>query len=186
MEQANITNYISEGNLYRLICRSKLESAERFEYWVFEDVLPSIRKHGAYIVPELLSALNKSEDRQKELIAELEAEIREICRSKFSTWEWNFGQSPKAQFRKALRLPCGTVEASCSIVRGGIAGLAFGGDFIGSLPAEGIAAALEGCRFERAAVLEALRGLDAGRCFDGTSPEQLADLFTVDTPDPDA
>ena len=125
-------------------------------------------------------------DQQLILTAEQEAEIREICRSKFSTWEWNFGQSPKAQFRKALRLPCGTVEASCSIVRGGIAGLAFGGDFIGSLPAEGIAAALEGCRFERAAVLEALRGLDAGRCFDGTSPEQLADLFTVDTPDPDA
>ena len=125
-------------------------------------------------------------DPQLFLTAEQEAEILEICRSKFSTWEWNFGQSPKAQFRKALRLPCGTVEASCSIVRGGIAGLAFGGDFIGSLPAEGIAAALEGCRFERAAVLEALRGLDAGRCFDGTSPEQLADLFTVDTPDPDA
>ena len=125
-------------------------------------------------------------DPQLFLTAEQEAEIREICRSKFSTWEWNFGQSPKAQFRKALRLPCGTVEASCSIVRGGIAGLAFGGDFIGSLPTEGIAAALEGCRFERAAVLEALRGLDAGRCFDGTSPEQLADLFTVDTPGPDA
>ena len=80
MEQVNVTNYISEGNLYRLICRSKLESAERFEYWVFEDVLPSIRKHGAYIVPELLSALNKSEDRQKELIAELEADRASIQR----------------------------------------------------------------------------------------------------------
>ena len=80
MEQVNVTNYISEGNLYRLICRSKLESAERFEYWVFEDVLPSIRKHGAYIVPELLSALNKSEDRQKVLIAELEADRASIQR----------------------------------------------------------------------------------------------------------
>ncbi len=74
MEQANLTNYISEGNLYRLICRSKLESAERFEYWVFEEVLPSIRKHGAYIVPELLSALSKSESRREELVAELEAD----------------------------------------------------------------------------------------------------------------
>ena len=63
-------------------------------------------------------------------------------------------------------------------MRGAISGLAFGGDFIGSLPAEGIAAALEGCRFERAAVLEALRGLDVGRHFDGTSPEQLAALLT--------
>jgi len=118
-------------------------------------------------------------DRQLFLSAEQEAGISEICRTKFSTWEWNFGLSPKAQFHKALKLPCGTVEAACSIVRGGIAGLAFGGDFIGSLPAEGVAAALEGCRFERAAVLDALRGIDVGRHFDGTTAGQLAGLFTT-------
>lgn len=39
---------INEGNLYRLIISSKLRSAERFETWVFEDVLPSIRKKGYY------------------------------------------------------------------------------------------------------------------------------------------
>ena len=41
--------FISEGNLYRLIVYSKLPSAERFERWVFDEVLPSIRKHGAYV-----------------------------------------------------------------------------------------------------------------------------------------
>ena len=46
--------YIPEGDLYRLIIRSKLSSAQRFESWVFDEVLPSIRKHGAYIMPELL------------------------------------------------------------------------------------------------------------------------------------
>ena len=117
-------------------------------------------------------------DRQVLMTAGQEAAIREICRTKFSTWEWNYGRSPKAQFSKASRLPCGTVEARCSIVRGTISGLSFGGDFIGSLPAEGIAAALEGCRFEQAAVLEALRSLDVGRHFDGTTPEQLAALLT--------
>ena len=106
-----------------------------------------------------------------------EAEISEICRTKFSTWEWNFGHSPKAQFSKALKLPCGTVELRCNIVHGRVAGAAFGGDFIGSLPAEGVAATLEGCRFDRAAVLEALRGVEPGRFFDGTSAEQLAELF---------
>jgi lipoate-protein ligase A len=116
-------------------------------------------------------------DPQVFLTPEQEEEIAGICRTKFSTWEWNFGHSPKAQFRKALKLPCGTVEVRCDIVRGRIAGAAFGGDFIGSLPAEAVAAALEGRRFGRADVLEALRGLDVRRHFDGTSPEQLADLF---------
>lgn len=41
-------SFISEGDMYRLITHSKLESAERFESWVFDEVLPSIRKKGAY------------------------------------------------------------------------------------------------------------------------------------------
>ena len=40
--------YISEGNLYRLIIKSRKPEAEAFEEWVMEDVLPSIRKTGGY------------------------------------------------------------------------------------------------------------------------------------------
>lgn len=41
--------FIPEGDVYRLIARSKLPAAERFEKWVFDEVLPSIRKNGGYI-----------------------------------------------------------------------------------------------------------------------------------------
>jgi anti-repressor protein len=40
---------IPEGDVYRLISRSKLPSAEKFERWVFDEVIPSIRKNGGYI-----------------------------------------------------------------------------------------------------------------------------------------
>lgn len=40
--------YIPEGDLYRLIIRSKLPSAEKFERWVFDEVLPELRKTGTY------------------------------------------------------------------------------------------------------------------------------------------
>ena len=40
---------IPEGDIYRLIVRSKLPSAEKFEKWVFDEVIPSIRKNGGYI-----------------------------------------------------------------------------------------------------------------------------------------
>lgn len=40
--------FINEGNLYRLITHSKLPTAERFEKWVFDEVLPTIRKTGSY------------------------------------------------------------------------------------------------------------------------------------------
>ena len=45
-------NVIPEGDMYRLITHSKLESAERFESWVFDEVLPSLRKTGSYEIPK--------------------------------------------------------------------------------------------------------------------------------------
>ena len=44
-------NVIPEGDLYRLITHSKLPAAEKFESWVFDEVLPAIRKHGSYKTP---------------------------------------------------------------------------------------------------------------------------------------
>jgi len=43
------TNCITEGDMYRLITHSELPSAERFESWVFDEVLPSIRQTGGYV-----------------------------------------------------------------------------------------------------------------------------------------
>ena len=45
-------NYIPEGDVYRLITHSKLPTAENFEWWVFDTVLPSIRQTGGYIQGE--------------------------------------------------------------------------------------------------------------------------------------
>ena len=47
-------SFIPEGDVYRLIVHSKLPSAERFERWVFDEVLPSIRQHGAYLTRDKL------------------------------------------------------------------------------------------------------------------------------------
>ncbi|MBQ9749912.1 MAG: phage antirepressor KilAC domain-containing protein [Clostridia bacterium] len=69
--------YIDEGNLYRLIVKSKLESARKFEKWVFDEVLPTIRKHGAYIMPELLEELQRNTEKNAELLAILAKEQRE-------------------------------------------------------------------------------------------------------------
>ncbi|MCL2853107.1 MAG: phage antirepressor KilAC domain-containing protein [Defluviitaleaceae bacterium] len=74
-------NFIPEGDLYRLIIRSKLASAERFESFVFDTVLPGIRKFGAFIEqgtleemvanPEFTAALLEQLQREQELNAKL-------------------------------------------------------------------------------------------------------------------
>lgn len=43
-----IANFIPEGDLWRLIIRSRLPAAQKFEKWLFDEVLPEIRKTGGY------------------------------------------------------------------------------------------------------------------------------------------
>lgn len=68
------TKFITEGDVYRLIAHSKLPSAERFERWVFEEVLPSIRKNGAYMTEDVLEKALASPDFLIELATRLKAE----------------------------------------------------------------------------------------------------------------
>lgn len=73
---------INEKDVYRLIMRSKLESAEQFQDWVMDEVLPSIRKDGMYATDDfvemalsdpdhMISILNKfKKEKQRRLQAE--------------------------------------------------------------------------------------------------------------------
>lgn len=70
--------FITEGDVYRLIFNSKLPAAQAFETWVFDEVLPSIRKHGAYAIDEVLDndelleqvIVRLRQERTKRLIAQ--------------------------------------------------------------------------------------------------------------------
>lgn len=46
--------FIKESDLYRLVMKSEIPSAEKFQDWVCEEVLPSIRKHGAYMTDDVI------------------------------------------------------------------------------------------------------------------------------------
>ncbi len=65
---------INEADLYRLIMHSRMPEARKFEKWVVEDVLPTIRKTGKYAVKRKLDTLPKASDSElaKEAPAQLE------------------------------------------------------------------------------------------------------------------
>ena len=73
-------SFIPEGDVYRLIICSKLPTAERFERWVFDEVLPTIRKYGAYATnsvlnnPELWDKVMQALQAEKKRRIELETE----------------------------------------------------------------------------------------------------------------
>ena len=69
-------SFITEGDLYRLIMKSKLPSAEKFESWVMDEVLPTIRKTGSYQKPmttaEQIQLLARGNQDHEERIEKLE------------------------------------------------------------------------------------------------------------------
>ena len=95
-------NFIPEGDLYRLIIRSKLPAAVRFEAWVCDIVLPSIRKHGAYISDDVLDLLIEN----PETAAGLFAKLKDERAKKEALEEYVENIAPKARYYDiVLRCP---------------------------------------------------------------------------------
>lgn len=96
--------FIDEGNVYRLIIRSKLASAKRFEAWLMDEVLPSIREKGVYMDNNLIEkALNdpdliiqmatkiklEKKQRIKQMIRADELESRIVLDTPYTTFAKN-------------------------------------------------------------------------------------------------
>lgn len=104
--------------------------------------------------------------------------VEERAAAKFRTWEWNYGHSPAADFAVSRKFPsCGTVEARFSVRHGLLEDLRFGGDFLGALPAEDLASALNGTRYDASALQARLSELPIPRHLDGLTPHDLLSLL---------
>lgn len=69
--------FIPEGDVYRLITHSKLPGAEKFESWVFDDVLPSLRKDGYYsLIPH-----GKKPDTQNDAVLQVLMKNTEVLQA---------------------------------------------------------------------------------------------------------
>ena len=75
---------ITKSDIYRLIVRSKLESADEFESWIFDEIMPTIEKTGAYIEEgreqEMVNYYfsNLSSDLQGQIVTELMEKNKEL------------------------------------------------------------------------------------------------------------
>lgn len=71
---AQETTIINESGLYSLVLSSKLPTAKKFKRWVTSEVIPSIRKHGAYMTPDKLEEVLLKPDTLIQLAQNLKAE----------------------------------------------------------------------------------------------------------------
>lgn len=95
---AQTMTVISEPGLYQLAGESKLPSAGPFQDWVYEQVLPSIRKHGAYMTPETIEKAIYNPD----FIINLATQLKDEQAKTAALTADNETMKPKALFADAV------------------------------------------------------------------------------------
>lgn len=107
------TTIINESGLYSLVLSSKPPTAKKFKRWVTSEIIPSIRKHGAYMTPETLEKVLLSPDTLMQLAQNLkdEQEKRKVLETKIEQ------DKPKVLFADAV------ASAKTSILIGELAKL---------------------------------------------------------------
>lgn len=96
--QSREMTIINESGLYSLVLSSKLPTAKEFKRWVTHEVLPSIRKHGAYMTPETIEKAIYNPDFIINLATQLKDEQAKTAALKAD----NETMKPKALFADAV------------------------------------------------------------------------------------
>ena len=91
-----------------------------------------------------------------------DARIRALAEEKFAAWDAVYGRNPRFNIERTGHFAGGKFTFRLDVQRGVIRSASVWGDFFSTLSAETIAGALTGCRYDRTAVLDALRknGID--------------------------
>ena len=99
------TAVVSESGLYNVILRSDKPEAKKFKRWVTHEVLPTIRKHGAYVTPAKLEELMNDPDSWIKVLTALKEERAAKERLQLEATE----NKPKVIFADAVSVSEGTI-----------------------------------------------------------------------------
>lgn len=106
---------INESGLYSLVLSSKLPTAKKFKHWITSEVLPAIRKHGAYMTPEKIEEALLNPDTLIRLATELKAEreARKHAELEAASAKQVIGElKPKADYTDRILASKGTVTTT--------------------------------------------------------------------------
>lgn len=88
------TSFVTEGDIYRLVVKSQMPYAEQFESWIFDEIIPSIRKHGMYATDELIN--------NPDLLIAVATQLKEERQARVQAEQKVIEMKPLATFGEAL------------------------------------------------------------------------------------
>lgn len=106
-----------------------------------------------------------------------EEKIKKLREEKYSTWEWNYGQSPKFSMTKEGRFTGGTVEVTLDVQKGCIENIRIYGDFFGTGNIHELEEKLIGVKHQEQNVLDALKEITLSDYMVNVQDEELAGLL---------
>lgn len=104
------------------------------------------------------------------------SELEEVDRlkiSKYDTWEWNFGRSPRYNVTNKQRYDAGILKFQAAVESGLIREIVFYGDFLATSPITPLTNALIGCVFRKADVAPVLDRFDLASMFGGITKDEI-------------
>ena len=105
------------------------------------------------------------------------AGIADLIKEKYQTWDWNFGFSPKYNFKNAKKIPAGFIEIHLDVEKGIIEKVKIFGDFFASNPIEELEEQLVGKKHELAEIERVLASNDLTNYFGKVTIEEILALF---------
>ncbi len=103
--------------------------------------------------------------------------IDQLVVQKYGTWTWNFGSSPKYDYKNRRYWDGGILDVTAAVHKGTVANVTFAGDFLAMKPLDEVCAALIGCQFRRDVFSEILDRYQLNEYFGSITKPEILDTF---------
>ncbi len=103
--------------------------------------------------------------------------VKNLVKTKYETWQWNFGQSPKYNFYNEKKLSAGTIELSIDVEKGTMKNIKIFGDFFGEGNLEDIEKALIGKKHNIEEIQRVIDNIDMKKYFGNINKDEFLGLF---------
>ncbi len=103
--------------------------------------------------------------------------LKKIKKSKYETWAWNFGSSPKYDLYNEEKFTGGTIELNLKVEKGVIKDIKIFGDFFGVKDVKEIEDLLKGIEHKKGKIESIIKNINIGEYFAKITVEEFSSLF---------
>lgn len=105
------------------------------------------------------------------------AGVRALFARKYATWDWNYGENPPSNIQRARRFPAGEIDARLDVRDGRLASVRIFGDFMGRREVRELELRLQGVRYERDAIADAVQEFDTTEYFGAVGVDDVLSVL---------